>query len=204
MSFEHNVFINCPFDEEYRLLLKPLVFTLTYFGFEPKLSQTFSSSSIRINQIVELIRNSKFSIHDLSRSKAMKKGELPRFNMPYELGIDIGSTKFGNKKLRSKRILILETEKYHYQKVLSDIAGQDIYDHNDDPFTLITRVRDWFSLNFENETIAGQREIWNAYNQFIDDLNRQLKSNYSKEEINSMPIGDFVKFGKDWIDKFQS
>lgn len=137
MAFEKNVFINCPFDKEYTTLLKALVFTLIYLELEPHLSQTSSSSTIRIHQIKQLIRMCKFGIHDLSRNKAMEEGELPRFNMPYELGLDIGATEYGNKQLRTKKILILDTERYHYQKVLSDIAGQDIASHNNDAQTLI-------------------------------------------------------------------
>jgi hypothetical protein len=104
----------------------------------------------------------------------MASGELPRFNMPYELGLDIGASEYGSTRLKTKRILILETERYHYQKVISDIAGQDIENHNDDPKTLITKVRNWFSAKFPDATIVGQSEIWITYNQFIDDLNISL------------------------------
>ena len=118
MPFEANVFINCPFDNEFRSLLRPLLFTLLYFKLEPRISQTESSATVRIDQIKQHIRYSKFSIHDLSRSKPGKKGELPRFNMPYELGLDIGCAEFGSRKFRDKKILILETERYHYQSYL--------------------------------------------------------------------------------------
>jgi len=202
MAFNDNVFINCPFDNEFKPLLKALVFELIYLGFTPKLSQTLSSSSIRVNEIKNIIKSCKYGIHDLSRSKAMAVGELPRFNMPYELGLDIGALEYGSAKLKTKRILILETEKYHYQKVISDIAGQDIKNHDDDPKTLMTKVRNWFSANFPNNTIVGQSEIWNAYNQFIDDLNISLLSTYSEDEIEEMPIGDFIKFSIDWIESF--
>lgn len=77
MSFENNVFINCPFDKEYSPLLRALTFTLLYLELEPNLSQTLSSSSIRINQIKQHIKQCKFSIHDLSRSKALVQDELP-------------------------------------------------------------------------------------------------------------------------------
>lgn len=203
MAFEQNVFINCPFDNDFKPLLKALVFELIYLGFSPKLSQTLSSSAIRVNQIKNLIKNCKFGIHDLSRSKAMVAGELPRFNMPYELGLDIGALEYGSRKLKTKRILILETERFHYQKVISDIAGQDIENHNDDPKTLITKVRNWFSANFPEETIVGQSVIWIAYNQFIDDLNTNLSASYTEDEIEEMPIGDFIKFAKDWISEFK-
>lgn len=204
MAFDSNVFINCPFDNEFRPLLKALVFELIYLGFTPKLSQTISSSSIRINEIKKLITDCKFSIHDLSRSKAMAAGELPRFNMPYELGLDIGAHEYGTAKLKRKRILILETERYQYQKVISDIAGQDIENHNNDPKTLVTKVRNWFSANFPNKTIVGQSEIWIAYNQFIDDLESNLSPKYSKKEIADMPMGDIIKFARIWVKNFNN
>jgi|688.fasta_scaffold2245706_1 hypothetical protein len=77
MPFENNVFINCPFDKEYTPLLRRLTFTLLFLELEPNLSQTLSSSSIRISQIKKYIRNCKFSIHDLSRSKPINKDETP-------------------------------------------------------------------------------------------------------------------------------
>ncbi|MEX2513643.1 MAG: hypothetical protein WD398_12115 [Cyclobacteriaceae bacterium] len=157
MPFEKNVFINFPFDNKYKNLLRPLVFTLIYLGYTPKLSQTISSSIVRVNTIKDLIKNCKYGIHDLSRSKPMKIGDLPRFNMPYELGLDIGASAYGSGKLKSKKILILETERYYYQKVIRDIAGQDIENHDDDPYTLITKVRNWFSLNSGSIKLAGQR-----------------------------------------------
>jgi len=204
MSFEKNVFINCPFDNDYRVLIKPLVYSILFLGFNPKLSQTISSSNIRINGIKEIIRSCKYGIHDLSRSKPMKDGDLPRFNMPYELGLDIGAMEYGSGKLKAKKILILETEKYYYQKIISDIAGQDIESHNDDPFTLITKVRNWFSVNFKKMEIDGQRVIWISYNQFIEDLSTKLIGRYAAQDIENMPIADFIKFARDWIDEFKS
>jgi hypothetical protein len=204
MPFETNVFINCPFDNDYNPLLKALCFSLLYLEFEPKLSQTLSSSSIRVNQIKQHIRNSKYGIHDLSRSKPMKKNDLPRFNMPYELGLDIGCIEYGGAKFANKKALILETEKYHYQKVLSDISGQDIENHNNDPLTLIKKVRNWLSANNKINVLSGQSEIWIAYNQFSGDLVNNLASTYSAKDIEEMPIGDYIKFAKDWIKEFKS
>jgi len=97
MGFESNVFINCPFDDEYKPMLKALVFTSIYLNLVPHVSETISSSNTRIDQIKRYIRKSKFGIHDISRNKAMVVGDLPRFNMPYELGLDIGACEFGEK-----------------------------------------------------------------------------------------------------------
>lgn len=204
MAFENNIFINCPFDNEYTPLLRALVFTSIYLDLEPYLSQTISSSNIRINQIKQHIRSCKYGIHDLSRSKPMVAGELPRFNMPYELGLDIGASEYGNNLLKTKRILILETERYHYQKVISDIAGQDISNHEDNPKILVKKVRNWFSSNSPNIIIPPYSEIWTAYNQFTDDLSSTLASTHTPDEIQEMTIGDYIKFAKDWIVDFKN
>ncbi|MEO8961079.1 MAG: hypothetical protein ABI325_04305 [Ginsengibacter sp.] len=132
----------------------------------------------------------------------MKKDELPRFNMPYELGLDLGACEYGGKRLKTKRTLILETRRFHYQQVLSDIAGQDIENHNDDPKTLITKIRNWISDN-STDLVIGQSQIWIAFNQFNAHLNTSLASTYSKKDIDEMPIGDYIKFAKDWIQNFK-
>lgn len=204
MPFETNVFINCPFDNDFRDLLRPLLFTLIYFKLDPKISQTESSANVRIDQIKQHIRNSKFSIHDLSRSKPMRKGELPRFNMPYELGLDIGCAEFGLKKYKVKKILILETERYHYQKVLSDISGQDIENHENDPAILIRKVRNWFSTIDPDNTYPSANSVWNAYNQFYDNISIILnEKGFSDTEIEDMPTSDFIKLSRDWINNFK-
>lgn len=203
MPFETNVFINCPFDNDYSVLLRPLLFSILYFQLDPKIAQTESSANIRVNQIKQHIRNSKFSIHDLSKSKPMKRNELPRFNMPYELGLDIGCAEFGSKKFKEKRILILETDRFHYQKVLSDISGQDIENHNNDPATIIRKVRNWLSIVDGTKSYPSGSKVWVAYNQFVDDLSQTLiPDGFTESEIENMPNSDFISFARDWIQKF--
>ncbi len=203
MAFENNVFINCPIDDKYAPMLRALVFSTLYLELTPYLSQNISSSNIRINQIKQHIRSCKYGIHDLSRCRPLASGESPRFNMPYELGLDVGASEYGGKLLRSKRILILETESYHYQKVISDIAGQDIANHKDDPKMVIKKVRNWISANRKN-SVDPYSQIWIAYNQFTEDLQTTLSEKYTEEEIAEMQIGDYIKFAKDWIASFKN
>lgn len=203
MPFEKNIFINCPFDNSYKPLLKSLIFCLLYLDFEPKLSQNYSSANIRINQIKNLILNSKFGIHDISRCKPINKNELPRFNMPFELGLDLGCYSFKGGKHKFKKILIFETKRHYYQKVISDIAGQDIVAHNDNPKKIIEKARDWIST-MKKAIIPGGTAIWIAYNQFLHDLVVGLKKEkYSLKEIDDMPYNDYIKFSKRWINSFK-
>lgn len=123
--------------------------------------------------------------------------------MPYELGLDIGAIEYGKARLKNKRTLVLETERYYYQKVISDISGQDIENHDDDPYTLTLKVRNWISVN-KTIIIPGSKEIWNAFNQFTADLNLKLFKTYSRKEIKEMPISDYIKFAKDWLKIFKT
>lgn len=82
-DFSKNVFVNCPFDKDYLSLLRPLLFTVVYLGFKPRIAlESKNSGAPRIEKIVAQIRESMYAIHDLSRIQARKKGEFFRLNMP--------------------------------------------------------------------------------------------------------------------------
>jgi hypothetical protein len=86
------VFINCPFDEDYQPLFKAMIFCVTFLDhYQPTFSESISSSEFRLKIITKLIREAKLCIHDLSRNTSTKEGEKARFNMPFELGLDMGS-----------------------------------------------------------------------------------------------------------------
>jgi len=144
MPFNSNVFINCPFDSQYKRLLNPILFTCIYSGLTPMISKLEDSGAIRIKQIIKLIKESKYSIHDLSRMKSKKSGEIARFNMPFELGLDLGTREIGLGKLKNKRCLILDIERYRYQAALSDISGNDIasYGKRNQIEKIIEKIRD--------------------------------------------------------------
>ena len=113
MSFDRCVFINCPFDEDYRTLLPPLLFTIKFLGLHPRIAlDECDSGTPRIQKIIELIRHSRYAIHDLSRLQASATGEFYRLNMPLELGLDVGCRLFGRGQQRLKRCLILEEQRY--------------------------------------------------------------------------------------------
>ena len=145
-NYDQNVFINCPFDNQYKPLFEAILFAVHRCGYILRCAKEFEdSSSIRIRNIVQLIRESKYSIHDLSRVSLDATEELPRFNMPLELGICYGAINFGNKKQKDNKFLIIESQRFRYQKFISDLAGQDIRAHNDNIFEAISIVRNFLS-----------------------------------------------------------
>jgi len=94
-GFDKNVFINCPFDENYLPLFRAVIFTIHDMGFRARCSlEASNAGNVRIDKIQDIIAQSKYSIHDLSRTQLDRRNRLPRFNMPLELGIDLGCKRF--------------------------------------------------------------------------------------------------------------
>jgi hypothetical protein len=197
-----NVFINCPFDNQYFPLLKALLFTIVYIGFKPLISETSDSGAIRLHKIKDLMLASQYSIHDLSRIEPLKDGDLPRFNMPFECGIDFG-IKLSNPSQGDKRFLILEKEQYRYHKVISDISGNDIKSHRNEPELLIKAVRDWFKPTIAD--IPFYKAIWLAYCEFESDFENTLRSSgYNPKDINELTFCDIIEYMTIWSESFQA
>lgn len=199
-NFQKGVFINCPFDTEYRQLLLSGIFTVKYLGFVPKLSlQSSDSGTTRLANIVTLIEGSKFGIHDLSRILSTTEGEPARMNMPFELGVDYGCKQFKGGKYKSKKILILEKEKYRYQAAISDLSGSDIKNHNDDPMVMVKVLRDWF-VTEELGTGPSHNNIWFAFNEFTSDLEFNLsEQGHTPEDYESTPIPEVMAYMDNWF-----
>lgn len=209
-SYSKNVFINCPFDPKYSELLKTLIFTVVYFDFNPRISlESSDSGQSRLDKIVSLIRESKFSIHDLSRLQAKAVDEYYRLNMPFELGIDYGLRTF-NRSYSDKRSLILETERYDYMKAISDINGFDIKNHSDIPEQLVKCLRSWFSETVGLRDLNSSAKIYSDFIEFNTFLFRNKMNKYAGKhtsteaegfadsEIQQMTMPEFIDAISDW------
>ena len=96
---------------------------------------------------------------------------MPRFNMPFELGLFLGALKLGTTKQRQKDCLILDREKYRYQRFISDIAGQDIESHSGDYSIAVKRVRNWLnSITPASILIPGGIRMAERYQAFRTEL----------------------------------
>lgn len=132
--YEENVFVNCPFDETYRSLFEAIVFCIYACGFRARCALELDDSApVRIEKICRIIGECQHGVHDDSRVQLDAATTLPRFNMPFELGLFLAARQYGHGKQRHKRCLILDSEPYRYRSFLSDIAGQDIKSHSDPP-----------------------------------------------------------------------
>ena len=199
MAFENNIFINCPFDSKYKPILKAIIFCIVYLEYKPLLSETINSADSRVDGILDLISNSKYSIHDLSRMEASKKNELARFNMPFELGMDIGCKRFGSDSQKEKCFLILDKLKFRYQKSISDISGNDISIHNEEPEKALRQVRNWLR-KLDGNHIDSPNKIWRLYNEFNGDFYEIAENDeLSIDDIEEMPWDEYCYYIQEWI-----
>jgi len=198
-NFNKNVFVNCPFDDDYRQLLISVIFTVKYLGYQPRFSmERADSAENRIDKIVGLIQISKFGIHDLSRIVSKGKNEHYRMNMPFELGIDYGCKKLKEGIWQGKKILILEKERYRFQKALSDLSGSDIKNHNDDPLKIICCVRDWFVTEELNTGPSGNT-IWNEFNDFQAFLYEKVVVENGHKKVDDVQVTEIVYLMTEWF-----
>jgi hypothetical protein len=69
-AVDRNVFINCPFDADYRPLFEALIFTIVASGYTARCAlEDDDAGNIRFDKLRRLIRESSWSIHDLSRTE---------------------------------------------------------------------------------------------------------------------------------------
>jgi len=200
VNFTRNVFVNCPFDNAYLPLLRPLLFTVIYLGLKPRIAfESLDSGKPRIDKIVKMIKASRLAIHDLSRCQAEKKGEYFRLNMPFELGIDVGCRLFGAGAFNSKRCLILEVKRFRFQAAISDLSGSDIAAHRNQPRVLVAAVRNWLSNHIPGK-FAGPTQVFDAFNEFMlvnfEDLSQR---GFSKRDIDKLPIHELIDCMTRWI-----
>ena len=178
-GYATNVFINCPFDVEFAPLFHAIVFAVIQCGYTVRCAlEADDTGATRIDRIYRLIEECRFGVHDISRIEHDTVNNLPRFNMPFELGLFLGARRFGARPQRDKHCLVLEAERYRYQKYLSDIAGQDIRQHDNEPAKAVGAVRDWLAALRPKSAkpLPGATAIMRHYIEFQANLPAMLRA----------------------------
>lgn len=198
--FERSVFINSPFDSDFAPILQAIAFCVADLNLFPRLApENADSATGRLERIVDLVRESRFGIHDLSRCKATRADEYYRLNMPFELGLDHAAAKFGGGPLSSKSILILEENRFDSQNSLSDISGWDVEAHGGDHITAVRKVSRWLIQHAGAEPIGATR-ILGHYQDFQEwHWKRELDQGASEDDIREYPTIEFVRAMTEWV-----
>jgi hypothetical protein len=199
-NYPDSVFVNCPFDATYEPIRNAIVFAVFDCGFVPRSALDFDDGSdVRFEKIKRLIEESKYGVHDISRTEADPLTQLPRFNMPLELGVFLAARTFGAGKQKQKNCLILDREPYRYRAFVSDISGQDIRSHGGDPIQVITEIRNWLNTASRRKTLPGGRAIIERYARFQSALPQLCVA--VEIEPAELTYVDFVRFASTWLRK---
>lgn len=122
-----SVFLNIPYDAPFEDLLLAYIAGITAFGFTPRATLEIPFGQRRLDRILNLIAQCKYSIHDLSRVQLDRKPpRTPRFNMPFELGLTVALERAA---YRDHSWIVCETVRRRINKSLSDLDGTDAYIH---------------------------------------------------------------------------
>jgi hypothetical protein len=198
VGYDENVFINCPFDGEYEALFQALVFSVQLCGFVPRSAlELVDGSEVRIDKIVRIIADSRYGIHDLSRTELDSSSHLPRFNMPLELGLFLGAKFYGAEIHRMKAAVIFDSDRYRYQQFCSDIAGQDIRAHHGSERELIRAVRDSLATWRLDAEIPSGSVIHARYRRFVRRLPRMATD--ASLRVRELTFNDLTRLIGGWL-----
>ncbi|HSG40004.1 MAG TPA: hypothetical protein VLE27_10235 [Thermoanaerobaculia bacterium] len=198
-GYAQNVFINCPFDTHYKPLFDSIVFTVQLAGFTPRCAlEASNAGQARLYKIIDIIGECRYGIHDISRTE-LSRSRLPRFNMPLELGLDLGCRHYGKAWRSDKRLLVMDRSLYRYQKFVSDIAGQDVVSHSNSIRQIIRHVRDWLSTESKIPTIPGGQHIYQRYSAFQKVQPHLCKA--MKLDREQLTFGDLSAVIRVWLEE---
>ena len=194
------VFISCPFDDGFKPILRAMVFTIISSGYHPRCAlDATDGAEVRVSKIATMIGECDWGIHDLSRVET-DAGGVPRFNMPMELGLHLGARLLGEGRHRRKKALILDAERRRYDAALSDISGQDIEAHANDPDLAIRCVRNWLSEHRPHNAapLPGAAAMQADYRLFQAEVGALLAAR-RLDPLGQLTHSDFLFAVRDWI-----
>lgn len=151
---DKSAFLNLPYDEKFKDLFLAYIAGVSAFGLVPRATLEIPGGKRRLDRILHLIRDCRFSIHDLSRVELDHSDPpTPRFNMPFELGLAVGSR-------RTHTWFVFESKIRRVQKSLSDLNGTDIYIHAGTPRGVFRELCNAFARNKQQPTVQAMELIY--------------------------------------------
>lgn len=161
-----SVFLNVPYDRRFEKAYLAFIAGLCGFGLVPRATLQLPGPQRRLDRIVELIQECRYSVHDLSRVQASGPSpRTPRFNMPFELGLAIMWSLVHPKK---HEWVVFEEQPHRLQRSLSDLNGTDPYVHHGDPDRVLTALSDAFIRTDDPPSVEELRLIHAAVRRAAD------------------------------------
>lgn len=152
------VFLNIPYDADFQELYLAYVAGLTSLGYTPRATLEIPAGTRRLDRIINLIQECDFSIHDLSRVQLDgRHPRVPRFNMPFELGLALAWGRFARAK---HRWFVFEEKQHRLAKSLSDLNGTDPLIHAGTVGGVFSELSNAFIRPGNQPTVPQMRSIY--------------------------------------------
>lgn len=152
---EQSVFLNIPFDTEYNPLFIALIAGLTGLGRSPRcVLEVTGGGRSRLERIFSLVASCGASIHDLSRVTLSGDIQVPRFNMPFELGMT-----YALSQVSSHGFFVFEEQPFRLQVSLSDLNGHDPHIHDGTQTGILRCVLDCFGRPSSTPQLASLKAM---------------------------------------------
>lgn len=128
----------------------------------------------RLERIIHLLRQCRYSFHDLSRVELdPTPPATPRFNMPFELGLAValGQTRRGRHEW-----LVFETRPHRVWKSLSDLSGTDEYVHGGTSGGVLHALTNALVRRRHQPTVAELEEIYGDVREYAAEIKARLRT----------------------------
>ena len=90
--------------------------------------------------------------------------------MPFEFGLDLACRIYGGAAHSRKKYLVLDSQRFRYQASISDISGQDIASHDNNPSMAIRAVRNFLRIASGRRTVPAASQIIKRFAAFTTAL----------------------------------
>ena len=186
------VFLNIPYDDPFENLYLAYLVGLTQLGLRINATLAVPNQG-RLETIIDLIEQSNFSIHDLSRIE-LSRG-IPRFNMPVELGLALYRSRVTSGR---HRVYILESKRYPAQRSTSDVNGIDPQIHAGSPKGLMAGLRSIFRQPGDVTRVPEMLDSCRAVRRKLPELKRNAggQSPFDASLFNDTTVAALVESQK--------
>jgi hypothetical protein len=167
---ERNVFINCPFDEDYRPCFEALLFIVAASGYTVRCAlEDADGASIRFDKLRKLIAESPHTIHDLLPHRA-QQGCVATLQHAIRARACHGSEVLWQPQAATQQCAHSGAQGLHSDAYLSDLGGNDPASHNGDPLQLMAAVTRFLHASPTGKVLAGPKSVFVRFTRFKEGL----------------------------------
>jgi hypothetical protein len=177
-----NIFLNVPFDREYEPLYVAQIAALTAFGSTPRSVLEIPPHHGRLERLRTIIGDCEASVHDLSRVELRGTPRLPRFNMPFELGLTLGSHRNNHKWI------IFDSKPHRVSRSLSDLGGYDPAIHEGTAEGVLRAVTNAFRAKRRTVRYADLITLWNALRDVVPRVKKEQTSLFTRVAFEDLVV----------------